>query len=227
MRLKTPINKETFRQHLTYNTWKYLVMLVAVIFGWNLIYTVTAYRPPEDKRIDVYIQSATASDEKVDAFLEPIWREVTPDMESVHSVLLAVGEDYTTNMQLTTYIAAGEGDIYFLEEDFFKSFASQGAFVELDELVENGTLDLTDIDASAGRVKIATQFDEKDNPTVYEQHLYGVPLKSLYGYMTELQVDNRNLYAVIMVSNHNDENVVPFFNAMIQAGRGEKPDWIE
>jgi hypothetical protein len=56
--------------------------------------------------------------------------------------------------------------------------------------------------------------------------LYGIPLDSFYGFMNGMQVDNRGLYAVIIVNNQNDENVIPFFNALLQAGRGEKEAWI-
>ena len=44
--MKTPINARTLRQHLTYNWWKYL-LIIAVAFGLvDLLYTVTAYRSP-------------------------------------------------------------------------------------------------------------------------------------------------------------------------------------
>lgn len=227
MNLKTPINRETIRQHLSYSTWKYAVLLIAAIFGWNLIYTMTAYRSPENKRIDVYVQSVTASPEVIDEFLKPIWKSTVPEMEVVQSSLLGIADDYTTTIQISTYVAAGEGDIYLLTEEYFKQVASQGAFVDLDPLVEAGILDISGIDTAAGEVKVAVEYDREDNPVTYEQHLFGVPLKSLYGFMTEAQIDNRNLYAAIMINNQNDENVIPFFNAFIQAGRGEKPDWIE
>ena len=45
--------------------------------------------------------------------------------------------------------------------------------------------------------------------------------------MTEMQVDNRKLYACIAVNNGNEENVIRFFDEMIQQGRGEKPDWMQ
>lgn len=227
MNLKTPVNKETIRQHLAYSTWKYAVLLIVAVFGWNLVYTMTAYRSPEDKRIDVYIQSVTVTPEIVDEFLKPIWESAVPEMETVQSATLSVGDEYTTTMQITTYVAAGEGDIYLLTEEYFKQLASQGALLELDALVEQGMLDVSGIDTAAGCVTVPSAYDEKDNPTAYERHLFGVPLQSLYGFMTEAQIDNRSLYAAIMINNQNDENVIPFFNAFIQAGRGEKPDWIE
>lgn len=226
MRIKTPINRETLKNHMTYSTWKYLVMAACVVFGWSLIYTTTAYRSPQDKRVDLYIQSATASADSVQAFIEPIWKEVIPEMETVSGIVLTPVDDYTTSMQLMTYMAAGEGDIYFMTEQYFKSFASQGSFMELDGLVEDGTLQVDDVELSKGYVAYVEQYDENDRPVKTSRHLYGIPLDSFYGFMSGMQLDNRGLYAAIIVNNQNDENVIPFFNALLQAGRGEKEAWI-
>ncbi len=226
MRIKTPINKETIRNHLTYSTWKYLLMAALVIMGWSLIYTTTAYRSPQNKRIDVYIQSNIGSTEVIDAFLEPIWKETVPEMETVSSVVMTTVDDYTTTIQLMTYMAAGEGDIYFLDEQYFKSYASQGSFLPLEGLVENGTLELHGEDVGKGYITYVEEYDENDKPVKTSLHLFGIPLENFYGFMNGMQIDNRQLYAVISVNNQNDENVVPFFNALLQAGRGEKEAWI-
>ena len=226
MRIKTPINRETLKHHINYGLWKYALMAVCVIMGWSLIYTTTAYRSPQDKRVDVYIQSNTASVELVNAFLEPIWKETVPEMETVNGVVLTTIDDYTTSMQLMTYMAAGEGDIYFLTEQYFKSYASQGGLLELDGLVESGLLDAGEADLSKGYVTMVEEYDEQDRPISTARHLYGIPLDTFYGFMGGMQLDNRGMYAVITVNNQNDENVIPFFNALLQAGQGEKEDWI-
>ncbi|MDO5326503.1 MAG: hypothetical protein Q4G00_07225 [Clostridia bacterium] len=226
MRIKTPINKETLKNHMTYSTWKYALMAACVIFGWSLIYTTTAYRSPQNKRVDVYIQSNTASSELIEAFLEPIWKETIPEMETVNGVSMSTIDDYTTSMQLMTYMAAGEGDIYFLTEQYFKSFAPNGSFLELDDLVANGVIQADGVELSKGYVAYVEEYDDNDRPVKTSRHLYGIPLDSFYGFMSGMQLDNRGLYAVISVNNQNDENVIPFFNALLQAGRGEKEDWI-
>ena len=227
MRMKTPLTKEKVRNHFTYGSWKYLLLAALAVFGWSLIFTTIAYRSPQDKRIDLYAQTTTTTAENMDAFLEPIWREVTPEMEVVSSVALMNLDDYSTSMQLTAYMAAGDGDIYFLTEQYFKSFAAAGSFLELDVLVENGTIQVDGVDLSKGRVAVVTEYDENDQPVTAEQHLYGIPLDEFYGFMSGMQLDNRGLYAAILVNNGNDENVIPFFNALLQAGRGEKEDWMK
>lgn len=226
MRISTPVNKESLRNHWHYNNWKYLIMVAAMVFGWSLIYTVTAYRSPENKRIDVYVMTQTATQETMNEFLKPIWQEVAPEMEVVSAVQLIANDEYYTYTQLSTYIMAQEGDIYILDEQFFRLFAGGGAFLPLDALVADGTIDVSDVDLSKGYVTDILDYDEREQPIYGDRHLYGIPLDSFYGFMDKMQLDNRNLYAVILGMNRNDENVIPFFNAMLQEGRGEKPEWL-
>ena len=225
MHIRTPVTKERLKTHFTYSLWKYAVVIACSLFCWSLVYAQTAYRSPQDKRIDVYVKSSTVTEELMDSFFEPIWQSVVPDMELVSGVtLLSTSDDtdYYSQMQLTVYIAAGEGDIYILPAGDFKSFAASGAFISLDDLVADGTIDVTGIDTSSGRVTIV----DEDAGTS-ETHLYGIPLDSLYGFIDGMQLDNRGMVAAIMVNNQNDENVIPFFNALIQAGRGDAPEWLE
>lgn len=226
MRMKTPINGETLKHHMTYGIWKYALMAACVVMGWSLIYTTTAYRSPQEKRVDVYILSNTASSELVDKFLEPIWKETVPEMESVSGVVVSLIDDYTTTMQLMTYMAAGEADIYFMNEQYFKSYASQGSFLELEDLVESGQIDPGEADLTKGYVAYVEEYDDQGRAVKTSRHLYGIPLDSFYGFMGGMQLDNRGMYAVITVNNQNDENVIPFFNALLQAGQGEKEEWI-
>lgn len=226
MHIKTPLNQERLRTHITYSGWKYVLLIIIAIFGWNLIYTMTAYRSPEDKRIDLYVITYTSTAEYIDAFIKPIGEEVAPDMESISSVAMVPDATYG-QMQLSTYIAAGDCDIIFLPESYFKPFASTGAFVALEDMVADGTIDVGDVDLSKGYVTLIDEYDPEMKPIVGEQHLYGIPLDTFYGYMDGMNVDNRGLFAAVLINNQNDQNVIPFFNALLQAGRGEKPEWLE
>lgn len=226
MRIKTPINRETLKHHMNYGLWKYALMAACAIMGWSLIYTTTAYRSPQDKRVDVYILSNTASSELVDKFLEPIWKEAVPEMETVNGVVMSLIDDYTTTMQMMAYMAAGEADIYFLDEQNFKSYASQGSFLELEDLVESGQIDSCGVDLSKGYVTYVEEYDDQGRAVKTSRHLYGIPLDSFYGFMGGMQLDNRGMYAVITVNNMNDEKVIPFFSALLKAGQGEKEAWI-
>lgn len=219
MRISTPLTKERIKYHLTYNAWKYALLVVASVLGWNLIYSATTYRPPQEKRIDVFVQAPFAATEVMDEFLKPIWEKAAPTMETVESRALMVGDEYSATIQLSTYVHVGEGDIYLLTEQYFKNMASQGVFLPLEGCVPQTLLDSMDV--SKGRITVVEEWDEKDQPVRTAQHLYGIPLDSLDGLMQGLQVDTRGMYAAILANNQNDENVIPFFCALLEAGSSE------
>ena len=104
--------------------------------------------------MDLYIQSSYVSEESSKNFINPIWEASVPNMETVSSVILASSADYYSNMQLSVYIMAGEGDIYLLSTQDFKNFASQGAFIDLAPYVESGQINVDGIDISAGKVAL-------------------------------------------------------------------------
>ncbi len=225
--IRTPLTRKRISDHITYHGWKYVLILVISILGWNLVYTQTAYRVPQEKRVDVYIKSATTTQEVTDAFLEPIWKETVPEMELVCSTLLSASDDYTSAMQMTVWVAAGEGDIYILPSSDFKSYASNGAFLPLQQYVDDGTLQVDGVDLSAGKVAVSSGVDQNGN-TVYEDEprLYGIPLDTYYGYMDGMSLDNRGMVMCVLMNNKNDANVLPFMNALLKAGVGDAPSWL-
>ena len=139
MTISTPVTADRLKHHFTYNLWKYALSAALIVFGWSLVYQTTAYRPPNEKKIEVYIRSATADSDTVDAFLKPIWEEATPDMETIQTVILSSSsDDYYGNMQLMVYVYANEGDLFLLGSDDFKNLAGQGVFIDLEPYVVSG-----------------------------------------------------------------------------------------
>lgn len=230
MKLNLPWSKDRLKSHFQYGSWKYLLLIVLSFFVWDLIYSATAYRPPQDKRIDLYIQSVTASQEDLQHYFEEIRADVVPDMELVSTAMLmgTTQSDIYAAQQLTTYLMAGEGDIYILTGPDFKQYASQGVFLRLDELIEQGKLDnAKDLQLNKGMVAIQEyDSDTEEMVTVSANHLYGIPMESLFGFLTDLNIDNRDRFLAVTIFNQNDENVLKFLNELI--GRTNKPlppDW--
>lgn len=216
MKLLTRTDKAAIRHHFLYSGWQYLVLVAASVFLWNLIYLWTAYRPPQDKRIDLYIQSATAMSEDVEAALFPIAKEKLPDLELLSVVMLspAAQDDYYAMMRLSTYMAAQEGDIYLLEPDDFKRYAAQGIFVPLEPLIKSGAISQYPKDLSAGYVTLnpdpATESDAK--PALQDKQLFGIPLREYDGMREKLNIDNRRLILAVTLWNQNDDNVIRFID---------------
>lgn len=226
MKLKTPLDKARIISHFQYNAWKYVLIVLSSIFVWDLVYNYTAYRPPQDKRIDIYTQNAHGSQEDALAYLDALAKRVVPEVELVTlATLLGNSEsDMYAAQQLTTYMAAREGDLYFLSGIDFKRFASQGAFIDLEPFLENGTLQTGDIALSAG--KVAMQEYDAESETmqiVSQQRLYGIPAASLAGFPAKLGIDQRDLYLGVTAFSGNEEKTLIFLNALLQDMR-EPPE---
>ena len=47
--MKTPITKKRIQDHFSYCWWKYALVILVSFMGWSIFYSITAYRPPEEK----------------------------------------------------------------------------------------------------------------------------------------------------------------------------------
>ena len=198
--MKTPVNRRTLKQHLTYNWWKYLLLLVIGVFGVDLLYTVTAPRIPADKKVDFYI-SGNVDTEKLEAYTEKVRTQEMPNLETIQTVTLYMDDQYGP-MQLMTYIAAGEGDVYLLGRENFLSLASEDAFVPLEtnpELMET----LSGVDLQRGWRK---------NTETGENHLYGIPQDKIPGLIRYAYCENG--FLCVLNSSKNEENALKFLNIL-------------
>ena len=149
--------------------------------------------------------------------------EEVPELISEYKAPTQLGDDYYSNMQLSVYLMAGEGDLYALSTEDFKRFAAQGVFIDLTPYVESGALNVEGIDLSSGYV---TLLDDDGNPTETKS-LFGIPLYTLYGYMDGMGLDNRDLVIAVTTFSQNEENVIAFLNELIQSGRGDMPERLK
>lgn len=230
MKLTVKKTKRDFLHHLQYSWYLYLLIIGLSVALVSLIYTQTAYRVPQEKRIDIYIQSATATQEAVNAFIKPIWEQAVPEQESVTAMtLMAPGgeNDYYANMQLMTYVAAAEGDIYILPSQTFKQYASQGAFVDLGPYIEKGAINTEGLDLLLGKVVEVELRPDGSAVALGEARQFGIPAASLYGFATKMQIDNRDLVLALAVNSRNEEPGVRFLNAFIQSTRVEIPEYFK
>ena len=173
--MKTPLNAETLKHHFTYSWWKYVLALVAGIFLVNFLFTVTKPRIPEEKR----------------------------DMESMTCSILYVDETYGA-MQLMTYVAAQEGDLYLLPRDEFLSYSASEAFLPLEDDEElMAIFNEAGIDLRRGWRTLSGSD---------ETHLYGIPLDVLPGIYSLCYTENG--YLAVLGAGGNDENTLKFLRIL-------------
>lgn len=203
--MKTPVTSRTIREHIAYSWWKYALLVILAVVGWNLIYTMTAYRPPAEKKVNLFI-CAYGEQDALDEYMEQVRVNEMPDMEDMSTVFLTVDETYTP-MQLMTYFAAGEGDLYILPKDYFQAYAAQGAFLALEDIPG-----LVETLEEAG---VALDKGWRTNTETGEKHLYGIPADALPG-LNAYIYGTTDTYLSILANNGNDENCFKFLNILVR-----------
>lgn len=205
--MKTPVTRDVLKNHLTYSLWKYLLLAVVAIFGWNLIYTATQYQVPEEKKI-ILGAYAYGDGALANLYLEQVRAEVLPEMEQISAQFIMPDEMYGA-MILSTRVAARECDIYLLPRDQFQSYASQGAFMPLDKVLPEL---VTDLEAAGIHLNRGVRAVEETG----EKHQFGIPCADLPGMAATLQCDVSDMYIAIFLYTGNDDNTIRFFDYFVR-----------
>lgn len=193
------ITKQRIRNHFHYFWWQYMILLIAAIFGWNLIYTTTRYQSPEHLKIEWYYEGATTTetDRRTADFLAEITPELFPEMEEVLFTLVGMDEQYG-QMQMMVWSVAGQGDLYMLMEESFASMIGNGVMCDLQPWVDDGTLNIEGINVE--------DYYMVDHETG-KQVLVGIPTDSLKG-LLDLHVDPAGKVMGLLVNGGNVDNAV-------------------
>lgn len=215
--MKTPITKEKLQHHFSYSLWKYALLLVIAVFGWNIVFSVTAHRAPEEKKVILGVY-AYGEDSFINTYMEQIRTDLMPDMEEMTSMYIMPDEAYG-DMILTTRVAARDCDIYVLPRTQFQSYAAQGAFMPLEEVLPGLIADLEAAGVSLSRGSRALEGST-------EKHQYAIPCADLPGISAMLQCDTNDMYIGVFYVTDNDENVLKFFEQFIR-DMLEEPVMIE
>lgn len=212
------MTKAWLKNHFQYSWWKYLLALVLSTFGINLIFSMTAYRPPEEKKIEVYLCNGYAETEEMHAALWPEILEICPDQEELSLLNIDISsDDMYAQMQFTTYAGAQEGDILLLPKDSLISLSQGGAdgmFLELTPYIESGALNVEGLDLSGMVFK----------SEMGEDGVYAIPADHLYGLLDYSVIPYDSVLCVTGYSG-NEENAVRVLNMMLEKYATDKPDW--
>ena len=200
--MKTPVTSGKLKQHLTYSWWKYLLIAVAVFGLVDLLYSVTAYRPPRDKTVGLYVYGYI-NEPALTEYMDNVRATEMSDMEELNYVTLMVDDTYGP-MQLMTYLAVGEGDLYLLPREEFLSYAASGSLVPL----ENDT-ELMDLFTNAG---ISLQSGWRMETESGETHLYGIPQDKIPGLSQYASAQDG--FLGMIVTSGNRENAMKFLRIL-------------
>lgn len=201
--MKTPLNGAALKQHFTYSWWKYLIIGLLVFGLVDIIFTVTAYRVPPEKKVEFYIYGYMDLSGTLQEYMDSVRENEMPEMEEMTCMTLASDNMYGP-MQLMTYLAAGEGDVYLLSREEFLSNAASGSLIPLENDAE-----LMAVFTKAGA---SLQSGWRRNTETGESHLYGIPQDRLPGLARYAVADDG--FLCVIVNNGNDENVLKFMRIL-------------
>ncbi|MBQ9307016.1 MAG: hypothetical protein IJ229_03735 [Clostridia bacterium] len=202
--MKTTLSKKRLQQHFQYSWWMYALSLILCIFLWDIVYTVTEPRTPENEKLEVYLY-AYGDSERAQQYLDVLREGQLEDVKEMTAVYV-MPDDSSGPMVLSTRIMAGEGDLFLLPRDTFQSYASQGLFVALDEI--------EGIEETVENLGINAERGWRKNQDSGERHLYGIPVASIpelaaWSYASDM-------YLSVRVYNGNDENAIKLFRLLIE-----------
>ena len=206
--MKTPVTKEKIQNHIHYSLWKYALLVIVGIFGWNLIYSVTEPQAPEEKKITFGVY-AYADETGMNAYMEQVRQTLMPDMEEMEVSIIMPDEMYG-DMILSTRVVAKDCDIYLLPRTQFQNYAAQGAFMPLETVLPELIAGLEAEGVSLSRGYRA------NNELGGEKHQYGIPTAKMTRLQNSLMVDVSDMYLCIFFETGNNENVIKFFEQLVR-----------
>lgn len=217
------------KNHIAYNGWKYALLVVFSVLSWSLIFTITEYRSPPELTVEAYFMSEYLPDDQLAVILEEV-KPYLPDMETVNILSpVMAGDEYSLQQYLMVKLGAGEGDVFVVDEALFRQIANQGGAQPLDELILDGLIKPGDIDLSSSTFAIY-EIDNDGNAVVdpsVPEHIYGLPMGTLYGFITENSYDIRGKYGIIMAYSRNQDNAAKMLQAFIDEKSAPRPDWLD
>jgi len=207
-----PITKDQIRNHFHYNLWKYVLLIVVAVFGWNLLFTTTSYRVPADRKVEFYAEGYQTDETAaaMDELVARIHRELLPEMEAVSYRFLFLDDTYGP-MQLMIWASAGEGDLYLLTKEHFLQLTGGGATVDLRPYIDSGKLQVEGIHLAPGLVR-----DAETGQMVQ----YGIPADSLVR-LAEYGLVTKGGILTVLGSGQNEEEAVLFLDELLRCMREE------
>lgn len=211
------MHSATLKNHWRYNWWKYVLLAAVSVLGVDLLFAMTAYRPPEERKIELYVCNGYID---APALQEALWPQITercPDQEELLVMNIDLStDDMYASMQFSTYIAAQQGDVCLLPQSEFRKLATDGAeyvFMDLTPYIESGAIDLRGIDCS----------DYTDVNEAGQEGVYGVPADSLFG-LLDYRHDPEGDVLCITAFNGNDDTAAAVLDLLLERYQTEKPE---
>ena len=123
------LTKKRLKNHFAYNWWKYALSAAVSAMLVSIVFAVTAYRPPAEKKVELYVLNGYIDAE---TFQRDFWPELQarkPEQEelTVLNINLTDSSNIYAPMQFSTYVAAQQGDLFLISRDEMRRITADGA----------------------------------------------------------------------------------------------------
>lgn len=211
------ITKKWLKNHWTYSWWKYLLLVCVCVMGVNVLFTSTAYRPPEEKKIELYVCNGYVDQQSMQDQVSEVFFARFPEQEemTVMNINLA-SDDMYVQMQFTTYLAAQQGDVLMIPQSHVYQLAGEAAdnaFLELTPYIESGVIDPEALGVQPLKLK--------DSEGI--EGVYAIPADTLYG-LFELGNAPENSYLCLTAFSGNEDTAAAVLSMLFELYQTEKPD---
>jgi len=221
--MKRRINKEWLGNHFRYAAWRYAALVLLATFGWSLIFTITAYRVPPERKVDIIFVGPYAREEAI-ALLAEEAHAAHPEIESITAQSIPFGFDaeidFYSQQVLTLRLGAHEGDIFILPRATFFGLVEQGMALPLDEYLASGAL-MPSGEMATGWVASV------DDEYAGQKMQYGIPLDEAYGLMVTEMYDNRNSIMMMPFYTQNPDGAISVMQWILDNRVQPKPPELE
>jgi ABC-type glycerol-3-phosphate transport system substrate-binding protein len=211
------VNKGTLQNHLHYDWWKYLAGILATVFVWSLVTAMTRPQTPAEKKVDIFLVGDYAMEEQLGPISQQILDDF-PELLEINFMNIPLGIDPQMDMasrqKLMVMVASQSGDIFILNNEEYEQFAKMGAFISLDDLIDEEIQQYISLEQLEECKKSIESEDENEDT---EPHIYGIPLKDVTlfkdtGYNTEDKILG------VMAYSKNMEKAIEVMKWIISKG---------
>lgn len=228
----TRINKQNWRNHFQYAKWVYVLLAIVIFFGCDMIYTMTEYRPPNERKVDFEIVGSYADTETLQTISDGLLEQgqaFDPTLEEIGMYAIAYSGDAETDIygaqKYMVMIAAQEGDIYMVNYDLMQQLVTQGAAQSLDEYISSGLLNVEGLDLSD--CTFEEPAPDEETPSSGVKHVYALPAVNMNRMLdSDINYDNRDKYLVLMQYSANPETSAYVMNLLMEELTAPLPEGL-
>lgn len=243
----TKLTKESIRNYFHYSKMTYLIIAVIAIFVGDLLFSMTTYRAPNERNIEVELVAGYADTEQLAPYEQIALEALTayeierdqaagidvsandyePQICEVSFLLLSYDldgdESYYGSQKYMVTMAAQEGDIFVVERELMEGLVNDGLAVDLSPYIENGVINPGTRDLSRVTFNEYVNADDGEEPTG-NTCVYALQADSLTGLWDVAQFNPTDKYIVIMSYSQNQDTAAAMVQWMIDTFESNESD---